>query len=200
MPFLKDIEGMFEALAKALYKPKRKTARAQVQRTGSQSYTRFYADGEVSGTISGVCKRTVTVRAYCMYSIDVDLGLSHFGFTISDIPSAAWELIPFSFVVDWFAGVGNYISAITPKVGITRLSEGYTVEDVVEVTENLGTLTAVPAGYTASGGGDMASYISTTKYRVPCKLGELAGITLKPEFDFSNLFALLSLVTQKVTK
>lgn len=39
--------------------------------------------------------------------------------------SVAWELVPFSFVVDWFIPVGAYLSSMTDFVGL-RLVNGYT--------------------------------------------------------------------------
>lgn len=40
---------------------------------------------------------------------------SRWGLRASDIPSTMWELIPYSFMVDWVFGVGDYIRAITPN-------------------------------------------------------------------------------------
>lgn len=37
---------------------------------------------------------------------------------LTDPLSLAWELIPYSFVVDWFVNVGEIISAISPKPGL----------------------------------------------------------------------------------
>lgn len=36
------------------------------------------------------------------------------GLRIRDVPATLWEIVPFSFVVDWFLGVGNWLQAITP--------------------------------------------------------------------------------------
>lgn len=38
--------------------------------------------------------------------------------------SVAWELVPFSFVVDWFVPIGNVLSAITDTAGLTFV-DGY---------------------------------------------------------------------------
>lgn len=38
--------------------------------------------------------------------------------------SIAWELVPFSFVVDWFIPIGNTLSAMTAGLGLTFI-EGY---------------------------------------------------------------------------
>lgn len=32
-----------------------------------------------------------------------------------DLPATIWEIIPYSFVVDWFVNVGNWIQAVTPN-------------------------------------------------------------------------------------
>jgi hypothetical protein len=42
---------------------------------------------------------------------------------------AAWELIPFSFVADWFVNIGPYVRAITPKVGVHSLGSWTTTKD-----------------------------------------------------------------------
>jgi hypothetical protein len=39
----------------------------------------------------------------------------------------AWELVPFSFVVDWFVPVGNFLSQWTDFVGLS-LQNGYTTK------------------------------------------------------------------------
>lgn len=200
MPAIRDVESTLDAISSLAKRPPRKTARGTAQRSGSVNYTRAYNDGEVQGTINGTCTRTVTVRAGSLYSINLDLGFSRFGFTISDVPSAAWELVPFSFVVDWFVDVGRVISAITPKVGITRLAEWYTVTDVSTTVETLGSVTLITSGWTGSGGGDVASYTVTEKYRVPCSLGDFVAPTLDGDLSAvkDNVFAILSLLIQKL--
>jgi hypothetical protein len=39
----------------------------------------------------------------------------------------AWELVPFSFVIDWFVPVGNFLSQWTDFVGLT-LQKAYTTK------------------------------------------------------------------------
>jgi hypothetical protein len=41
---------------------------------------------------------------------------------------AIWELIPFSFIVDWFFNVGDTLASFTPNFGTRTLSSWYTVE------------------------------------------------------------------------
>lgn len=36
------------------------------------------------------------------------------GLRPSDVPATLWEIIPYSFVVDWFTNVGSWLSAVTP--------------------------------------------------------------------------------------
>lgn len=50
------------------------------------------------------------------------------GFDSSQLAGLAWELTPWSFVIDWFLGVGDWIEAQRPKPGLTLLGSGYTVK------------------------------------------------------------------------
>lgn len=41
------------------------------------------------------------------------------GVNVRSIPLAVWELIPYSFVVDWFIDVGAWLSSVTPNNSVT---------------------------------------------------------------------------------
>lgn len=43
------------------------------------------------------------------------------GLRPSDLPATAWEIIPFSFVADWFTNTGEWLRAVTPNPGINIL-------------------------------------------------------------------------------
>lgn len=41
--------------------------------------------------------------------------------------SVAWELVPYSFVVDWFVNVGDFLNSFTDTVGLSLSGEFYTM-------------------------------------------------------------------------
>lgn len=53
-----------------------------------------------------------------------------------------WELLPWSFLIDWFAPVGQTLEAVTAGVGLTDLGGQTTIHSVTEVNT-----TAVPGKY-----------------------------------------------------
>lgn len=44
----------------------------------------------------------------------------------NDMPATLWEIVPYSFVVDWFVGVGSWLTAITPNPDVTVLGNWVT--------------------------------------------------------------------------
>jgi len=146
-PFLKEIESILNALKKP-YSP-RLTARATRTRSSTLSST---TTGGLGGgfdwpqTVTSV--QNVTVRSGVIYEHVLSLE-GDFGFTWRDLPSAAWELIPYSFVVDWFINAGSFIEALTPKPGVTSLACWRKVEIETTTTRTTGTATA-PAGWVAT--------------------------------------------------
>jgi hypothetical protein len=124
------------------------------------------------------------VRAYVMY--DTNLTLSGgLGLRPQDVPEAIWELVPFSFVVDWFANVGDYVSAVTPRADVNVLASGITVKQTVEKRGVFTSIAKNPANYTYAGhpGGTVYAK-TTTKSR---EIGLRASLTSKvSQFDFGK--------------
>jgi hypothetical protein len=198
MPFLNDIDAVLKSLTK-ISNPKRKTSRGFASATVQSNGTRAYNDGAVAGTIADQRSRTVAVRAGILYQVDIDLGFSKYGFSISDIPAAAWELTWMSFVVDWLTNVGDLISAMTPKFGVTILSQWYTVTEThINVATLQNGLTSLNVNYAYTGGGDTRTRVVEVKTRNPANLADLTGLVWEPSLTTSNIFASLSLLIQQI--
>lgn len=58
----------------------------------------------------------VTIKARVVVSNPVLARLNQFG--VLNPLEVAWELVPYSFVVDWFVGVGDYLSNLSAFVGL----------------------------------------------------------------------------------
>ena len=121
-PIITDIGNVMSAIAQ----DKRQTALRQTARgyaVQSQSNTHVSEVG--NATITSATETEVQVRAGILY--EVPFGYDRFGGSFSQIPVAAWEVIPFSFVADWFGNFGSYIEAVTPKAGVRVLASWTTV-------------------------------------------------------------------------
>lgn len=91
------------------------------------------------GVLNGVgqtdCLSKLSVHAGVIYDVKNHGQVSnsqYFGTRAEDIPVTAWQIMPYSFVIDWFVNVETWIKAVTPKVGVTLLSNWTT--SVNEVT------------------------------------------------------------------
>lgn len=80
--------------------------------------------------------RDVTVSAGVLTDIEVANPLQILGLDKSI--EAVWELIPYSFVIDWFFNVGTTIAAWTPNAGIRCLASWVCVEDTCTCSLNIG--------------------------------------------------------------
>lgn len=200
LPLMQDIEGILKALAE-LPPPTRHTARAEERMESTYSYTRPYNDGEVKGTIYGSCKYFAIARAGVLYTAKPQIQFDQLGLRLSEVPITAVELIPFEFVLNWFVNVNDIVRALTPQPGVNRLAEWLTLTEGWTTTESLGALSAVPTGWTASGGGDVVTYSAVTKTRIPTNLGAYVSPAFKINpLNVGKLTSLLALLTQAATK
>lgn len=125
MPLIYDIQGTLKALD-VVHKPRYTSRGYANDSTFSVSNDTYnYGDAwELAYTkTQGLDKR---VRAYIIYEVEKS-GLKLQSLGLLQLPQTAWELVKFSFVVDWFIDIGSWLDAITPRVGVNVLAEGYTV-------------------------------------------------------------------------
>jgi hypothetical protein len=90
--------------------------------------------------------RSVTYRAGVSAKATLSLPQA-LGLDMSDIPSAAYDLVPLSFILDRFIGVGDWIRANIPRPGLEVLGSWCTVLTSETIVETFNA-----DSYSASGG------------------------------------------------
>lgn len=132
-PLMYDAKGVITALnRKASETSKRLTFRAEdhdsdsdsTSSTVNSSLTNFFGAGYGwSEETTTSWERSVEVRAGVLTALDQLNTLNIWGMT--QPMESLWELVPFSFIVDWFFNVGDTISAWTPNYGLKALASWY---------------------------------------------------------------------------
>jgi hypothetical protein len=91
------------------------------------SYTDAYGEWKYTQYFYSEWKRQVDVRAGVLCQVEALNHISIYGLT--QPVEAIWELIPFSFIVDWFFNVGNTIGSWTPEMGTKTLASWYVINN-----------------------------------------------------------------------
>lgn len=114
-PLLSDIHGACDALAKRDKSDWRVTGKGSVKepivtaRITGHERSSDYGFGTVQG------ERGVFVRIDAVPESDLLRSLSALG--ITNPAAVAWELVPFSFVVDWALPIGDWLSSLDAMLG-----------------------------------------------------------------------------------
>lgn len=142
MPLAQDIWGVCAVIEdKVVNKPIRFTGRAQVTRSAStrsltpqpypaRPYTTSWVGTPNQFEQSSKTKSTFKVRIDAKMQQGSFRTAAQLGLT--NPVEWIWELIPYSFVVDWFAGVGDYIGQLAAFEGLQCTGVAYTEHHVVD--------------------------------------------------------------------
>lgn len=135
VPLLGSITGLVDVLMKQT-RPERETFRGNSRDSDENVYTQVIenAYGVPGNTETYTVKRTqyVNSRAGVLTAFHPPTTSGMLGTQLRDIPRTLYDLLPFSFVVDWAFEIGTYIEAATPVPGFSWLSSWLTVERVTE--------------------------------------------------------------------
>lgn len=90
-----------------------------------------------AGTLIGTqyATRNVEIRGGVLCTLDIDNNIGRWGFT--EPLEGIWELVPFSFIVDWFFNIGKFIASWTPNFGIQKLASWIVVTDMTTLTSTV---------------------------------------------------------------
>lgn len=169
-PLLQDIHGAIKQLEKSFdtNKPlvvvgssqyniliKQNVRAGSYEGGGKTSFYNEVADGQMG-------LKTRYVARFAISSVKAR-ELAQSG--VSNPALLAWELLPYSFVVDWFIPVGNYLSAMDSCNGLQFLNGTVSTRTYTQYTTNWQNKTALPWHLFVRGCGRSVSI--TTKSRTP---------------------------------
>lgn len=119
-PLLSDVYGACESLAKKSKDDWRVTAKA-VKSSKTELGGEYASYSSTWSIRKVVCEKSVFARIDCIPANELIISLASLG--ILNPLLVAWELVPYSFVVDWFLPIGSYLDSLDAMLGYT--SRGY---------------------------------------------------------------------------
>lgn len=111
-PLLSDVYGLAQYLEKSKAYKKREVITSVVHR---QVHETALYKGDTAWTTE-VKESTYTVK-YVVYFSEDDVVQTSTALGLGNPAAVAWELVPFSFVVDWFLPIGSFLENLDATVG-----------------------------------------------------------------------------------
>jgi hypothetical protein len=164
MPLVLTAEDAVVACRRLGEKPHRYTARGYAQDDADLTEMSSGATSLYNWNLTHYTSRAYSVRAGVIYEMNMR---DSFGVEYDQIPAALWEIIPFSFVVDWFANVGEFITAITPKVRVTQLGSWTTSREISTSVRTATSSSTNPGWVDESAPGGVDTFTTTVINRDP---------------------------------
>lgn len=201
LPLMHDIEGIWNALLKVAHE--RETARGFATDTTTivtPNILLHSGSALVDSRYQQTYKETVTVRAGSLYQFSGRTLADSLGFSLRDIPAAMWEMLPWSFVVDWFSNLGDLVAGMTAHIGNDILAEWYTVTRVQEVTRLVTSTTTSSAWRVVKPCSDTDKAVYESYFRVPTNLTAHSALVFNPTFSRVPALSAIALIMQQFSK
>jgi hypothetical protein len=131
-PLMQDINGVLEGVKKALGRTRTTTRRQAKWSTQETSKTTFVA---AQGTFNFdiVSRAVMTVRGMSLDEYNATTALN-IGFSIKNLLALPYELVPYSFVADNFANIGDVLGQYLPSPEFTQLGSSLVVRTEEETS------------------------------------------------------------------
>lgn len=125
MPTLYDIDNIKEALSKDIQRGRSRSNGIEKLYSEKTEPSAIWSHGDIDTTYQDFFTDSMTVKAGLIYDSKL-VTKDYLGLNLRSVPSAVWEIIPFSFVVDWFLNVQHYVRALSAELVLNTLG-GYVV-------------------------------------------------------------------------
>lgn len=198
-PLMHDIEGIVEALVFRHPEVLRQTARGKMVDSRSSFTTGYATTGFVEAGMRTDIDEELTVRAGVLYAFKGESATSALGVRLSDIPSAAWELLPWSFVIDWFVNVGDVVAGLTAMCTNDLLTQWITISRRQVVTRRITSSRTTSPWVETIHCGDSDRCIYETYSRTPMSPGSGMGFAMNLSLNRTPVLSAISLLVQQLT-
>lgn len=194
-PLLSDIYGSCEEIADTFYAPK-------MLRISATSREDIDQKDNVDMSIPHErVSRTIRNRSHVVFMFSEPTEwtnvLSRTG--LSNPAHLAWELMPYSFVIDWIVPVGDYLSNLDATVGLNFVKGSTTTRQTIELTSRIVSHKSTYLVHTKSG--SVVTRMRDTKSRrVYTSVPSVPRPTVKPSMGVERGLSALSLLTQIFTR
>lgn len=194
-PLISDVNGIISGWSKALGK-RRKTTRVSEKIQKSAVNTVQWNDSTIFTVFQQNLEDKINVRVTSIDDMTVSR-LVAIGLSSKDLITLPWELVRYSFVVDWFVNVGDFIGSLVPAFEATQLGACTVIKRELCHSYNVVSSGSSSPSYITTGtfGGGYISTIDSVERSVGIPAPKLL---IKTDFKFNRLvrcldaYALLS--------
>lgn len=168
-PLMYDVKGTIDAVygGRPITRQTFREFRSEIAHATESNVVLLYSSGNFQIRGSTDATRSLEVRSGVLTQLEHLQSLATWG--VLEPFQSAWELVPFSFIIDWFWNVGKIIASWAPKIGFKALASWVVVEDITTLTSTAETaedLTSYSYIKTYSRTGQYSKVIRN-KYRLP---------------------------------
>jgi len=129
-PLISDLNAIIAGLDKKVGLRRDTTRKSLSIRRSSVSKFNTGIDVQATYVVAQLLSDDVTVRGMAIDEFLATIG-SNIGFTVKGLLTVPWELMRFSFVLDWFVSAGDYLKAYAPAPGYKTIGSCLVTERVL---------------------------------------------------------------------
>lgn len=199
-PLMNDVEAIIAASINKRRGRARETWRARAETpTKESTVTSYVLHDYCKTTVTKTSSHFVELRGTVLGETDFNI-LTDFGFRSKGLFTLPIELIPYSFVGDWFLTLGDYLRSQAPSLETSWLGACMTEKHTQVTTWTIGN--TVPDGTTysvVSSVSDTARSAGITKRRYD--LPDASVLSIRPDFRLTELTRaadIVALITQRL--
>lgn len=195
-PLLSDIYGSCEEIANTFYAPKMLRVSATAHQDIDQK-----DNVDKWGFPHERVSRTIRNRSHVVFMFSEPTEwtnvLSRTGLTNPAL--LAWELMPYSFVIDWIVPVGDYLSNLDATVGLNFVKGSTTTRQTIDLTSRIVSHESPYHAHIISGS-VVTRTRDTKSRRVYTSVPSVPLPTVKPSIGAERALSAISLLTQIFTR
>jgi hypothetical protein len=196
-PLVGSINDVMVAVGRGI-RNERVSSRAQRVISVSRNKTFTHSTDGILASVTENASESIIVRAMSLDELTTDWRYQY-GFDAKSLMTLPWNLVGYSFVVDWFVNVGDLIGSLGQAFYPQSLGRCITTQQVASVVQD-GTTVGWAPGYTVNSPG--RSVIREDLVRKERAVGLTSpGLVVKSNFkldDFTRLADATTLVSQQL--